>query len=72
MSLRFEKRIRHLETSASASRKPDFSHVSPDELQMWKKILKAIMDSGDESNYYDDLAVHAPTVYAAYLKAAQQ
>jgi len=72
MSTRFERRLRHLEASGGVIERPNFDHVSPDDLRRWKEILKAIMDSGDGSDYYDDLAVHAPTAYAAYLKAAQQ
>ena len=71
MTLRFEKRIRHLEASKNAIKQPDFNHASPDDVRNWKEILHAVMESGDESNYYDDLAAHAPTVYAAYLKAAK-
>ena len=68
----FDKRLRQLEASNPVNKKPDFSHVSPDDLRKWKEILTAATDSGDGSSYYDELAVHAPTVYAAYLKAAQQ
>ena len=71
MSLRFDARLRRLETSSSASKKPDFSHVMPDDLEKWREILTAATETGDWSAYYDDLAAHAPTVYAAYLKAAE-
>ena len=69
MSLRFEKRLRHLEASRKATKKPDFSTILSDDLRKWQEILTVATDSGDWSGYYDDLAAHAPTVYAAYLKA---
>jgi len=69
MSLRFEKRLRQLETSNAVIKKPNFSHVLQNDLQRWKEILRKATDSGDWSNYYDDLAAHAPTVHSAYLKA---
>jgi len=65
-------RLRQLEASNPVIKKPDFSHVSPDDLRKWREILEAIMDSGDGSHYYDDIAVDSPSVYAAYVKAAQQ
>ena len=69
MSLQFNKRLRHLEASRKATRRPDFSNISSEDLQKWQEILTVATDSGDWSSYYDDLATHAPTVYAAYLKA---
>ena len=68
----FDRRLRHLEASNPAIKKPDFSHVSPDDLRQWREILTVATDSGDWSSYYDDLADDAPSVYAAYVKAGQQ
>ena len=64
----FDKRLRQLEASNSTIKNPDFSHVSPDDLRKWREILEAIMDSGDGSHYYGDIAADAPSVYAAYVK----
>ena len=72
MTLQFRKRIRQLEASKSVITRPNFDHVHPDEIEKWREILTMATDSGDWSSYYDDLAVNAPAVYAAYLKAAQQ
>jgi len=68
MLVRFEKRLRRLETSVSITKNPDFSHVSVDDLRNWREILTAATEADDWSTYFDDLAVHAPTVYSAYLK----
>lgn len=67
-----EKRLRSLEGTNSAINRPDFSRIFPSDLRNWREILTLATEAGDWSTYYDDLAVHAPTVYAAYLKAAEQ
>ena len=72
MRIHFERRLRHLETSASGNSKPDFSHVSCDDLRRWREILTTVAGTNDWSNYYHDLAVHAPSVHGAFLKAAKQ
>ena len=69
MTTRFDKRLRRLEGSNSAVRKPDFRYVLQDDLLRWRKILTAATESDDWSGYYDNLSVHAPSVYAAYMKA---
>jgi len=69
MSLRFDKRLRILEVAKNVAKKPDFSGVSPADLRKWREIATAAADLGDWSNFFDDLAAHAPSVYAAYRKA---
>ena len=69
MTLRFEKRLRQLESSKRARRRPNFSRISQNDLRNWREVLTAATDSGDWSGYLDDLAVDAPSVYAAYIEA---
>ena len=69
MATRFDRRLRRLEDSNTAIRKPDFRHVSQDDLLKWKEILTVATDSGDWSGYLNELAANAPSVYAAYVKA---
>ena len=66
---RLERRLRIIEKAPAFRRRPNFDRVYPDELQKGKAILKAVMETGDSSNYYSDLAAHAPTVLAALIEA---
>jgi hypothetical protein len=69
MTIQFDKRLKRLETSDIANKKPNFRHVPQNELQKWREILTVATDTGDWSGYLEDLAVDAPSVYAAFKKA---